>query len=291
MADAESQGQLRRSRSRQSGRLDIVKSLLADEFDVQRKLGRGAMATVYLADRLSDGKQVAIKVLHPEFALSVGEQRFHREIKFLEVLQHPNILPLLQSGATQGLLFYVMPYAPDGSLGMLLREITQIPLEDALGIAKQIADALDHAHQKNIVHRDIKPGNILFDGPKSMLCDFGVARAIVEAGADHFSSSGLVVGTPYYMSPEQARGSHKVDGRSDVYAFACLVYEMLMGEPPFTGRTAQAIMARHVGERPPSLRVILPELPEKVEIAVHKALAKDPHDRFGSAHEFISQLN
>ncbi len=291
MADAESQGQLRRSRSRQSGRLDIVKSLLADEFDVQRKLGRGAMATVYLADRLSDGKQVAIKVLSPEFALSVGEQRFHREIKFLEVLQHPNILPLLQSGATQGLLFYVMPYAPDGSLGMLLRDITQIPLEDVLTIARQIADALDHAHQKNIVHRDIKPGNILFDGPKSMLCDFGVARAIVEAGADHFSSSGLVVGTPYYMSPEQARGSHEVDGRSDVYAFACLVYEMLMGEPPFTGRTAQAIMARHVGERPPSLRVILPELPERVEIAVHKALAKDPHDRFGSAHEFISQLN
>jgi len=220
----------------------------------------------------------------------VGAERFHREIRFLQTLDHPNILPLLTSEQIGGFLLYVMPFARGGSLSMMLRERAYLPLDESLDVTRDVAAALDYAHGQNIIHRDIKPGNILFRDGDALLCDFGVARAIVEAGGEHLSSSGLIIGTPSYMSPEQASGKSQLDGRSDVYSLGCVVYEMLVGEPPFTGRSAQAVMARHVGEQPPKLRVVRPELPQHAEDAVLAALAKKPEERPRSAGELVGRM-
>ncbi|MEJ2239361.1 MAG: serine/threonine-protein kinase [Gemmatimonadales bacterium] len=274
-----------------SRRMEKIKAALEGKYDVQQQLGKGGMAGVYLAVRASDGESVAVKVLHPEFAVSVGAERFHREITFLASLEHPGILPLITSDEIGGFLLYVMPYAKAGSLTELLRQRAYLSLDETFDITRHVADALDYAHHQNVVHRDIKPGNILFHDGHAVLCDFGVARAIVEAGGEHLSSSGLIVGTPSYMSPEQASGFSKLTGRSDIYSLACVVYEMLVGEPPFTGRSAQAIMARHVNERPPKLRVVRPDIPQNVEDAVLAGRAKEPKKRPGSAGEFFSRLN
>ncbi len=270
-----------------SDRLETVRTALRQRYAVTQELGRGGMAGVYLAERLSDHACVAIKVLRQEFAVSVGTDRFHREIAFLRHLDHPNILPLLDSEELGGLLLYVMPCVDGESLSARLRREAHLPLDETLDITRQIAAALDYAHAQNVIHRDIKPGNILFHQGKAMLCDFGVARAIVEAGGEHLSSSGLIVGTPSYMSPEQASGVIKLDARSDIYSLACVVYEMLVGEPPFTGHSAQAIMARQVSERPPSIRVVRPDLPDQVEDALEAALAKKPRKRPGSGAELV----
>jgi serine/threonine-protein kinase len=248
------------------------------------------MAGVFSAVRVADGELVAVKVLRPEFAVSVGAERFHREIRFLQKLDHPSILPLLSSEQIDSFLLYVMPLAEGGSLSIRLREKPFIPIDEAVEITRAVAGALDYAHKQNVVHRDIKPGNILFHNGAPVLCDFGVARAIVEAGGEHLSSSGLIIGTPSYMSPEQASGKSKLDGRSDIYSLACCVFEMLVGEPPFTGRSAQAIMARHVGEPPPKLRVVRPEIPQQVEDAVLHALAKQPGDRPKTAGEMVKAM-
>ncbi len=273
-----------------SRRMEKIKAALAGRYDIQEQLGKGGMAGVYLAAPVPAGELVAVKVLHPEFAVSVGAERFHREIRFLASLKHPSILPLITSEQIGGFLLYVMPYAKAGSLTELLRQRAYLSLEETLDITSAIAGALDYAHEQNVVHRDIKPGNILFHDDHAVLCDFGVARAIVEAGGEHLSSSGLIVGTPSYMSPEQASGYTKLTGRSDVYSLACVVYEMLVGEPPFTGRSAQAIMARHVSERPPKLRVVRPDIPQNIEDAVLAALAKEPKERPGSGGEFLAML-
>jgi serine/threonine-protein kinase len=273
-----------------SKRISAITTAIASHYDIKEQLGRGGMAGVFSAVRLTDGKLVAVKVLRPEFAVSVGAERFHREIQFLQQLDHPSILPLLCSEQVGGFLMYVMPLAEGGSLSSRLREQTFLPIGDALEIARSVAGALDYAHAQNIIHRDIKPGNILFHDGAALLCDFGVARAIVEAGGEHLSSSGLIIGTPSYMSPEQASGKSKLDGRSDVYSLACCVYEMLVGEPPFTGRSAQAIMARHVSEQPPKMRVVRPEIPQQVEDTVLKALAKQPKDRPGTAGEMMGSM-
>jgi serine/threonine-protein kinase len=271
-------------------RLDEIRRALEEQYHVVRQLGRGAMAGVYLAERVTDYEPVAVKVLHPEFAVSVVGQRFHREIGFLQQLEHPSILPLLTSDQLGGFLFYVMPFAAGGSLSGRLSQESRLPLGDAIAIVREMAEALDYAHLQNVVHRDIKPGNILFYEGRPVLCDFGVARAIVQAGGEHISSTGLIIGTPTYMSPEQAAGKRELDGRSDVYSLACVVYEMLLGEPPFTGRSAQSIMAKHIRERPPSLRVVRPELPERVEQAVHRGLAKEAAARPQRAGEFSRAL-
>jgi serine/threonine protein kinase len=273
-----------------SKRFDAITTALKDHYDIKEQLGRGGMAGVYAAVRVADGEMVAVKVLRPEFAVSVGAERFHREIKFLQTLDHPNILPLLTSEQIGGFLLYVMPFAQGGSLSMMLRERAYLPLDESLDVTRHVAAALDYAHGQNIIHRDIKPGNILFRDGDALLCDFGVARAIVEAGGEHLSSSGLIIGTPSYMSPEQASGKSQLDGRSDVYSLGCVVYEMLVGEPPFTGRSAQAVMARHVGEQPPKLRVVRPELPQHTEDAVLAALAKKPEDRPRSAGELVGRM-
>lgn len=249
------------------------------------------MASVYLAVRLADSRAVAIKVLHPELAISMGAGRFHREISLLKRLEHPHILPLLDSEEIGGLLFYVMPCADGDSLGTRLDGHGSFEIEETIDITKQIASALDYAHGQNVMHRDIKPGNILFDRGRAMLCDFGVARAIVQAAGEHISSTGVIVGTPSYMSPEQASGKGELDGRSDVYSLACVVYDMLVGQPPFTGHSAQAIMARQVNERPPSIRVVRPQVPDHVERAIFHALEKRPEDRPQTAGRFAERLS
>ena len=266
------------------------RAALRDRYDLQRVLGRGGMAHVYLGRRLSDEKRVAIKVLRPEFAVSLGADLFHREIAFLKDFEHPNILPLLESGEVESSLFYVMPYAEGGSLGDRLLRVQQLALDEACTVIRQVAAALDYAHGHNVVHRDIKPGNVLFQETQVLLCDFGVARAIIRSGGERLSSSGLLVGTPHYMSPEQGGGTSRLDGRSDIYSLGCVAYEALTGEPPFEGRSAGAILRKHTSAEPPSLRVVRPELPQHVEQAVHAALAKRPDDRPATAGRFAEML-
>jgi serine/threonine-protein kinase len=271
-------------------KLEVVRQALADRYDVEQPLGHGGMCTVFRGRDKPRGADVAIKVLRPEFATSLLADRFHQEIEFLASLEHPNILPLLESDEAGALVYYVMPFATEGSLKERLARERRLSLDDALAVTRDVAAALDFAHGENVMHRDIKPGNIMFVGGRATICDFGVARAIVKAGGERLSTSGLVVGTPAYMSPEQASGASDLGHRSDIYALACLLYEMLAGEPPFTGRTAQAIMARHVKERPPSLRVVRPDVPQHVEDAIRRALAKAPEQRQASAGEFVKGL-
>lgn len=265
-----------------------LEAALGERYSVERQVARGAMAVVFLAVERDAGARVAIKVLLPEFARAVGAERFHREIAMLEKLHHRNILPLLESGQAGSLPYYLMPYAAGGSLHS--RVGAPLPLAEVVSVARDVAAALDYAHDQNIVHRDIKPENVVFDGGRALVCDFGVARAIIRASSEEFSSSGLVVGTPAYMSPEQASGAHDLGPASDLYALGCVAYEMLVGEPPFTGPTVAAVLARQVAERPRSPRVVRPDLPPHVEEALCAALAKHPEDRPRTGAEFVARL-
>jgi len=256
---------------------------------LERELGRGGMATVWLARDLRHDRQVAIKVLHPELAHSLGPERFLREIRVAAGLQHPHILPVHDSGAADGLLWYTMPYVAGESLRDRLEREPQLPLDESVRIAREVADALGYAHRQGIVHRDIKPENILLAGAHCVIADFGLARALEAAGGERLTDTGLAVGTPAYMSPEQASSDARLDGRSDLYSLGCVLYEMLAGEPPFTGRTAQAIIARRFSEPPPRLRT-LREVPERFEQVVLKALARAPADRFAPAGELAGAL-
>jgi serine/threonine protein kinase len=234
---------------------------------------------------------VVVKVMRPEYAKTLGAGRFHREIMILTSLDHPNIVPLIASNEIGELPYYVIPYAPGGSLDRLLVERVYLPLEEVLAIARQVAAALDYAHARKVLHRDVKPGNILFDGDRALVCDFGIARAVELAGGLSLSSTGLIVGTPHYMSPEQALVDKKIDGRADIYALGCVVYEMLVGQPAFDGPTVRAIIAKQLGQRPPSIRVVRPEVPEQVEFAIiERALAKKRRHRPATAGEFIELL-
>jgi len=263
--------------------------VLSGRFAVERLLGHGSTASVFLATDVATGAAVAIKAFRPDLAATVGPRRFLREVAVLRLLDHPNILPVLCSDTAGALLFFVSPYARGGSLAARLAAGPPPTLEDVLAVAPQVAAALDHAHGRNVLHRDIKPANILFDGARALVCDFGIARAI-EAAATDRSSSGFVLGTPAYMSPEQARGIGPLDSRSDIYALACVVYEMLAGEPPLSGPTLQAIVARQAHERPRRLRVVRPDLPGHVEAALEQALAKEPLRRPRSAGAFVRAL-
>jgi serine/threonine protein kinase len=272
--------------------VETVRMALGARYDVAEQVGRGAMAGVFQAvDREGDAA-VAIKVLRPEFAIAVGAERFRQEIAILSALAHPNLLSILDSGKTGGILYYTMPYLSGGTLAERLAQEMRLPIDEALGVAVDVAAALDYAHGRNVVHRDIKPENIMFDANgRALVCDFGVARAIERSGGDRISSSGLVVGTPAYMSPEQASGAVELDGRSDIYSLACVVFEMLVGEPPFMGRTAQVVMARHVNERPPSVRVVRAEVSNGLDAALMAALAKDPTRRPPSGAAFVQALS
>ncbi len=263
---------------------------LRGRYTLERELGRGGMATVYLAQDLRYRRPVAIKVLHAELAPALGADRFLREIAIVAQLQHPHILPLLDSGEAGGLLYYVMPYVPGESLRHRLIQERQLPLDEVVRITGQIASALAYAHEQGVVHRDIKPENILLERDQAVLADFGVARALSAAGGESLTATGLALGTPAYMSPEQAAGDDHLDGRSDIYALGCVLYEMLAGEPPFTGPTAQAVMARHSLDPVPSIRTVRSIVPEAIERVVFQALAKAPADRYTTSRQLAEAL-
>lgn len=271
--------------------LDRLKAGLADRYVIQEEIGAGGMATVYLARDVKHERKVAVKILRPELAAALGADRFLREVKITASLTHPHILPLLDSGEVKGFLYYVMPYVEGESLRELITREKLLALDDAVRIAREVADALGSAHNHDVVHRDIKPENILLEEGHAVVADFGVARAISEAGGERLTVTGLSIGTPAYMSPEQCSGGAEIDGRSDIYSLGCVLYEMLAGHPPFTGATAQEIMIRHATDPVPTIRAARSSIPEGVERAVYKALEKVPADRFATAQQFVEALS
>ncbi len=264
-------------------------------YPIEREVARGLMCIVYLARDAKHDRPVALKLLRPELVASAEHERFLREIEIAARLHHPHVLPLYDSGLQEspGLParpYYVMPYVEGESLREKLAREGQVSLAVALGIARQLADALGYAHSAGIVHRDIKPENILLEGEHAWVADFGIAHALSVASGERLTLSGMVLGTPSYMSPEQAAPHALVDGRSDIYALGCVVYEMLAGEPPFTGRTTQAILARHASDPVPALSTVRPDIPPAIEAAIRRALAKSPAERFRTAEEFRGAL-
>jgi len=270
--------------------LDRLSIALAERYAMDREVGEGGMATVFLATDVRHERRVAIKVLHPELSAMLGPDRFLSEIKLTASLQHPHILPLFDSGVADGLLYYVMPFVEGETLRGRLERERQLPVADAVRLATEIADALEYAHARGIVHRDVKPENVLLQNGRAMVADFGIALAVQHAGGSRMTQTGMSLGTPQYMAPEQAMGERHVDARADVYALGAMTYEMLAGEPPFTGPTAQAIVARVMTERARPLRTVRDTVPEAVEAAVSTALEKLPADRFASAALFSQAL-
>jgi eukaryotic-like serine/threonine-protein kinase len=274
-----------------SDQLERLRTTLAGRYAVERELGRGGMATVYLASDLKHGRQVALKVLRSELGPLLGSDRFTREIGIAATLNHPHILPLYDSGDADGLQYYVMPYIKGESLRQKLARERQLSVDEAIGIVRQAASALDHAHAHGLIHRDIKPENILLHEGEAMVADFGIAVAPGAPAGDRLTATGLMVGTPEYMSPEQAAGERTLDPRSDVYSLACVLYELLAGEPPYTGPTAQSVIAKRFTHPVPSVRRLRPAVPQAVERAVMKALATVPADRFATAAAFAAALS
>ena len=268
-----------------------LQAALNGRYTIERELGHGGMATVYLAHDLKHHRQVAIKVLKAELAAALGPERFLREIEIAARLNHPHILALHDSGDAAGFLYFVMPYVEGGSLRQRLVREKQLFLEDAIHIACAVASALSYAHNHNVVHRDIKPENVLLSGGEAVVADFGIARAITAAGGDKLTTTGVAVGTPTYMSPEQAAGEAQLDGRSDVYSLGCVLYEMLAGHPPLLGASAQEILARHTLDPVPPIRTARATVSGAVEQAIVKSLAKQPADRFAAAAQFAEALN
>ena len=267
-----------------------LSTALTDRYRLERELGAGGMATVYLARDLKHDRQVAIKVLKPELAAVIGAERFLSEIKTTANLQHPHILPLFDSGTVNGTVFYAMPFVDGESLRDKLAREKQLPIEEALRIAREVADALQYAHERGVIHRDIKPENILLQGGHALVADFGIALAASNTGSTRMTETGMSLGTPTYMSPEQAMGERTLDARTDVYALGCVLYEMLTGDAPYTGSTAQAIVAKVLTAKPASLCAQRDTVPLHVEDAVLTALAKLPADRFATAREFVTAL-
>jgi serine/threonine protein kinase len=264
---------------------------LADRYRIERELGQGGMATVYLAEDVRHQRKVAVKVLRPELAAALGHDRFLREITTTANLRHPHILPLYDSGEAGEFLFYVMPFVEGESLRDRLQRDGQLSLPDALRIAREVADALGYAHGRGVIHRDIKPDNILLERGHAVVADFGIARAVSTAGADKLTQTGMAIGTPAYMSPEQSVGEADLDARSDLYALGCVLYEMLAGEPPYTGPSAQAIIAKRFREPVPQISTLRETVPPGVEAAINRVLAKSPADRFATAEEFGAALD
>ena len=263
---------------------------LRDRYRIERELGHGGMATVLLARDLRHDRRVALKVLRPELSVTLGATRFLREIQLTARLQHPGILPLFDSGEVASQLWYAMPYIEGGTLRERLRRDGQLSLEEALQIAEQVLAALAVAHAQGIVHRDIKPENILLGSGRAVVADFGIAQAVSAVGTERLTETGMAIGTAAYMSPEQATGDRRLDGRSDLYAVACVLYEMLAGEPPYTGPSAQAILAKRLGAPIPRLRTVRETVPPAIEHVITKALAKSPADRYPTAEQFAGAL-
>jgi TolB-like protein/tRNA A-37 threonylcarbamoyl transferase component Bud32 len=270
--------------------IDRLTTALADQYIIKREIGAGGMASVYLAEDLKHRREVAVKVLRPELSASLGLDRFVREIEIAAKLTHPHILMLIDSGQADEFLYYVMPFVDGESLRERLGREGRLPVPDAVRITEQVASALSYAHERGVIHRDIKPENILCTGNHAIVADFGIARAVEAAGVEKLTGTGIAVGTPAYMSPEQALGDTNVDGRSDVYALGCVVYEMVGGRAPFEGATPQALLAKHAVESAPSLNTIDPTIPLFVERAVARALAKEPEQRFSTPNEFAATL-
>jgi serine/threonine-protein kinase len=270
--------------------LATLSEAVADRYIIDRELGHGGMAHVYLARDVKHKRFVALKTLRPDIALALGPERFLREIELAAGLQHPNILAVYDSGEANGTLYYVMPFVEGESLRDRLEREPQLPLDDAIQITREVADALAYAHSHDVVHRDIKPENILLSGGHAVVADFGIARAISAAGGTKLTETGIAIGTPAYMSPEQASGTGHVDRRSDIYSLACVLYEMLAGQPPFTGPTAQAIMARHSLDHVPRLKIVREAIPDALEAVINRALEKVPADRYQTAAQFAEAL-
>ena len=268
-----------------------LKASLTSRYDIEREIGAGGMATVYLARDIRHDRHVALKLLNPELGAVLGVERFLAEIRVTANLQHPNLLPLFDSGEAEGLLYYVMPYVDGESLRARLDREKQLPVDEAIRIAIAIANALDYAHSHGVIHRDLKPENILMQSGQPVIADFGIALAVSKAGGNRITQTGLSLGTPQYMSPEQATGDRVIDGRSDIYSLGAVTYEMLTGEPPHIGSTSQAIIARVLTDKPRPMRSSRPAIPEHIEAAVMHALEKLPADRFSTAHEFAEALH
>ncbi|HXI21220.1 MAG TPA: serine/threonine-protein kinase, partial [Gemmatimonadales bacterium] len=265
-------------------------SALADRYGIERQLGQGGMATVYLAADLKHDRQVAIKVLKPELAAVLGAERFVQEIKTTAQLQHPHILPLFDSGSVDGFLYYVMPYIEGETLRTKLDREKQLGIEEAVKITTEIADALDYAHRHGVIHRDIKPENILLHDGRPMVADFGIALAVSAAAGGRMTETGLSLGTPHYMSPEQATADRDITARSDVYSLASVLYEMLTGEPPHMGTSAQQIIMKIVTDVPRPVTELRKSVPPNVAAALARALEKIPADRFDTARAFADAL-
>ena len=270
--------------------LAALKAGLADRYALERELGRGGMATVYLAEDLKHHRKVALKVLSPDVASAIGADRFLREIEIVARLRHPHILPLYDSGEAAGFLFYVMPFVEGESLRDRLSRDKQLSVDDALQFAREISDALSYAHSHGVVHRDIKPENILIDSGHAVVADFGISKAIAAAGGDQLTETGLSLGTPTYMSPEQASGESEIDGRSDLYALGCVLYEMLAGRPPFSGPTMESVVRQHLTLEPTPITALRPAVPGWVAAAISRSLAKAPADRFNPVAQFGEAL-
>ena len=260
-----------------------LNAALEGRYAIERELGEGGMATVYLAKDLKHNRSVALKVLRPELAAVVGAERFLAEIEVTANLQHPHILPLHDSGETEGFLFYVMPYVEGDTLKDRLDREHQLPVGDAVQIATDMAEALDYAHRQGVIHRDIKPANVLMLEGKPVISDFGIALAVGAAGGGRLTETGLSLGTPHYMSPEQATGDQNVGPQTDTYALGCVLYEMLVGEPPYTGPNAQAVLGQIITSEAVSATEKRASIPSNVDAAIRKALEKLPADRFTSA--------
>jgi serine/threonine-protein kinase len=269
--------------------LDRAADLLPSRYRIERQLGRGSVATVLLAEDLERGEYVAVKVLKPELAGGIVADRFHREIRILSDLNHPGILSVFDSGQSGTLMYFTMPFADGGTLRDRMDDRGTFALAEVAALLRVVSGAIDHAHGQGVIHRDIKPENVVFRGDQPLMCDFGVARAVIRAAGDTISTSGLVVGTPSYMSPEQARGEDDIDHRTDLYGLGCLIFELLAGSPPFTGRTVQSIMARQVADPPPPLRSRRDDVPDAVDTVLATCLDKDRRARPASAAE-ISRL-
>src|SRR5436305_11805867 len=273
---------------------DRLARALAGRYTLVRELGQGGMATVYLATDVKLGRRVAIKVLPPTTRHYLGSGRFQREVLFAAQLSHPNIVPLFEADEADELLFYVMEYVEGDSLKDRLARDGPLAVDEAIRITAEVGDALEYAHESGVIHRDIKPGNILLSRGHAMVSDFGIAKVLFESGTatggSAITGTGITVGTAEYMSPEQASGDKRVDARSDVYALAAVVYEMLAGEPPFTGPNAQAIVARVLGDAPRAIRTVRPGLPVHLEGALARGLAKLPGDRPRTARTFVESL-
>jgi serine/threonine-protein kinase len=267
-----------------------LRTALDERYVLEREIGRGGMATVYLARDVRHSRKVALKVLDPELGAVLGPERFLSEIRVTATLQHPNLLPLFDSGEAGGLLFYVMPFVEGESLRSRLDREKQLPVDDAVRIAMSVASALDYAHRRGVIHRDLKPENILLHEGQPVVADFGIALAVSNAGGARITQTGLSLGTPQYMSPEQATGDRAIDGRTDIYSLGAVLYEMLTGDPPHTGSTAQAVIARVLTDRPRSVRAERASVPAGVSAAIDRALEKLPADRFASPHDFAEAL-